>query len=152
MVQPKYKFYYLKVDVQGPKTRTGYILKGERKEREESMCYINSQCSVLKDYVTNGPTENHHGLVLFYCVQFPWFLQVIKQVVLDNNCEHLKVQIYTSFSNYMHSSSVILQNVSESFEKYQEFGRPRNTSISPLRFNNNSVKYFVAQILLPVLI
>lgn len=134
MVQPKYKCYYFKTNVQGQKTGTGYILKAERKEREESMCYINNQCSVLKDYITNGPTEDLHGLVLLYCIQFPWFLQVIKQVVLDNNCEHLKIQIYTSFSNYMHSSSIILQTISESLEKYQEFGRPKNTSISPLRF------------------
>lgn len=71
-------------------------VKGRRIKREQAL-HLLVIVLHLKT-VTYGPTDNLHGLFLLYCIQFPWFLQMIKQVILDNSDECLKVQIYTSFS------------------------------------------------------
>lgn len=57
---------------------------------------------------------------------------MIKQVTLDNSYEYLKGLIYTSPNHRYNSFAlIVLLNVYEPLEKYQEFGRPRNTSVSP---------------------
>lgn len=127
-------------------------MRGRKMERQCEH-YVISRLSVLEDCVTYGPMDNLHGLFLFYCIQFPWFLQMIKQAALDNSYEHLRYKFTHLSPNHMYSSSaVILLNVHESLEKYQKFGRPGITSVYLLRFDSNTLPYFVVQILWLVLI